>query len=516
VFNKHMCAVEQAYPETPACRNVSIMPVNFKVALVGGIFVALLGVVPLQAAGLPRLRVSDNHRFLVTEDGEPFFYLCDTAWDVFMMLNREEADEYLEDRAAKGFNVIMAILIGWKAGQDEKNQYGEAPLIGKDPARPNDRYFQHVDYIVNKANSLGMVVAIAPSWSDWMYDYVGRWPHPFTVDNARIFGEYVGNRYKNSNVIWVIGGDRNPGGYEDILQAMVEGLDVGDGDSDFLMTFHGAKRGKRIPPENIYYDRLCSSHLFGDSQWLDFNGVYSGHAWAYPTYRLIAADRAMKPTRPVIDLEPCYENHPYHADGSRYWANPGKWDNKTRGTPALIREQAYWAVLAGAAGHTYGCNDVWQFYDPDNPRQKPFAHPNTHWREAMQFPGAVQMGIMRRLFESRPWYAMVPDQEVIAGGQGSGENHVQAARASDGSYAFVYIPSGQPVVIDMRKLSGQAVNAYWYDPRNGASELFGHFPGTGTRRFTPPSRGAGKDWVLVLDDAGKNFPPPGEYHKAVG
>ncbi len=58
---------------------------------------------------LPRLRVSPDHRSLVKEDGTPFFYLGDTAWELFHRLNREEATTYLEDRAKKGFTVIH----GW-------------------------------------------------------------------------------------------------------------------------------------------------------------------------------------------------------------------------------------------------------------------------------------------------------------------------------------------------------------------------------------------------------------------
>jgi uncharacterized protein DUF4038 len=37
---------------------------------------------------LPRLKVSDNKRFLVQEDGKPFFYLGDTAWELFHRLTR--------------------------------------------------------------------------------------------------------------------------------------------------------------------------------------------------------------------------------------------------------------------------------------------------------------------------------------------------------------------------------------------------------------------------------------------
>lgn len=33
----------------------------------------------LVAAPLPRLKITENHRFLVTADGQPFFWLGDTA-----------------------------------------------------------------------------------------------------------------------------------------------------------------------------------------------------------------------------------------------------------------------------------------------------------------------------------------------------------------------------------------------------------------------------------------------------
>ena len=58
------------------------------------------------AESLPRLRVSDNHRFLTTESGAPFFWLGDTAWELFHRANREDAQRYLDDRARKGFIVI--------------------------------------------------------------------------------------------------------------------------------------------------------------------------------------------------------------------------------------------------------------------------------------------------------------------------------------------------------------------------------------------------------------------------
>src|SRR5262249_55245845 len=158
------------------------------------------------------------------------------------------------NRAAKGFNVIMAILIGERPHLDERNAYGEPPLLDRDPARPNAKDFQHVDYIVNKANALGLMEAIAPPWSSWMYKNVSLEAHPFDADKPRSFGQYVGRLYRGKDVLWVIGGDRNPEGYEKILRATVAGRDAGTGERKFLRTFHGVKIGAPMPPEMVYHE----------------------------------------------------------------------------------------------------------------------------------------------------------------------------------------------------------------------------------------------------------------------
>ncbi|MBQ4321009.1 MAG: DUF4038 domain-containing protein, partial [Oscillospiraceae bacterium] len=42
-------------------------------------------------------------RYLAWEDGAPFFYLGDTAWELFHRLNREETEHYFAQRARQGF-----------------------------------------------------------------------------------------------------------------------------------------------------------------------------------------------------------------------------------------------------------------------------------------------------------------------------------------------------------------------------------------------------------------------------
>jgi len=107
-----------------------------------------------------QLSVSANKRFLVTKDGKPFFWLGDTAWELFHRLSREEADQYLKNRTEKGFTVIQAVALAEMDGLHDPNFYGEVPLENDDPTKPREAYFQHVDYIINKASELGIYIAI--------------------------------------------------------------------------------------------------------------------------------------------------------------------------------------------------------------------------------------------------------------------------------------------------------------------------------------------------------------------
>jgi len=158
-----------------------------------------------------RLKVSPNGRYFVDQDGKPFFYLADTCWLLFQRLDHNELDEYLKDRAAKGFTVIQAYVI---RGLDKRHPdgnsslLGEPPFIDRDPTKPNEAYFRNVDYVVNRANELGLVMGLvtAKSW------HVNKTPEQvFDEKNAYTFGKFLGERYKNNAVMWYPGGDSVPG-----------------------------------------------------------------------------------------------------------------------------------------------------------------------------------------------------------------------------------------------------------------------------------------------------------------
>ena len=436
---------------------------------------------------LPRLRVSESGRFLVTEDGRPFFYMGDTAWELFHRLTREEAVRYLQLRADQGYNVIQAVALAEFDGLTVPNAYGDLPLVERDPLRPATTpgsdptsapsydYWDHVDFVVNEAEKRGLYVALLPTWGRWVTDEHAS-DVVFNEANAESYGRFIGKRYAGHPIIWVLGGDRNTEGVEGVWRAMARGIAIGtSGREDYdrvLMTFH--PRGAR-----------SSSTPFHDDRWLDFNMQQTSHGLAAQvrSWARIAADYARTPVKPVIDGEPLYEDHPLDFRAAQ---NGWSFD-------AHVRQRAYWDVFAGAAGHTYGNHAVWQFYAPG---RTPINGPQMYWYQAVHRPGATQIPLVRRLIESRDYFSRVPDQSLVVDTL-TGADHVQATRG-DG-YAFVYSAQGRPFEVVMGKIAGDSIVAQWFNPRSGDFLPLGRFANSGTRRFTPPSEGFGADWVLVVD-----------------
>jgi hypothetical protein len=476
----------------------------------GFLFLLTLATALAQTASpLPALKVSDNQRFLVTAAGKPFFYLGDTAWELFHRCSRDEAIAYLDLRQKQKFNVIQAVALAELEGLVDPNAQGDLPLVDRDPARPAVTpgadpknaaaydYWDHVDFIVNEANRRGIYIGFLPTWGAWApHDRKQDAKIVFNEQNAASYGEFLGQRYRGKGIIWIIGGDRSPDGVENIWRAMARGIATGvSGREDYsalLMTFH--PRGG-----------ATSSTWFHGDAWLDFNMQQTGHSPvptapnARPGWQRITEDYQRTPIKPVLDGEPLYEDHPIGFRAAR--ENGYSFD-------AHIRQRAYWHVFAGAFGHTYGHHSVWQMYSPG---KKPINGPLVYWTDAIHRPGAAQMQHLRALIESRPFLVRVPDQTLVVDAL-KGADYIAGTRGAD--YAFIYSAQGRAFTANLGKISGERVNAWWFNPRNGAAEKIGTFDNTGTREFTPHMHGGfGTDMVLVLDDASKNYPAP-DFHSA--
>lgn len=411
------------------------------------------------------LRISPDRRRILCPDGKPFFYLGDTAWELFHRLTFDEARHYLAVRAGQGFTAIQAVLLAEFDGLRVPNRQGHVPLHGFDPYRPNEAYFRDCDRIIEEAARLGLHMALLPTWGDKWNNQWGAGPVVFTPENAFVYGAYVGRRYRDFPVIWVLGGDRpvNTAGQLEVVRQMARG--IRSASPDQLMTFHPSGGGS-------------SAQFVHGEDWLDFNMLQTGHTGRdNPVGRMIGLDLAREPKKPTLDGEPNYEDHPVMGAG---WKATGEWFDAFD-----CRKQAWRAVLAGACGHTYGCHDVWQMWEPG---REVVNHVRTAWREAILLPGAVQMGYVRRFFESIAWEKLVGDDSVVAEGLGTGGELGAGARATDGSYALVYVPTGRKIRLETKRIRG-GLEAEWLDPRTGARVA----AVGGSEGYETPT---GEDWVL--------------------
>jgi hypothetical protein len=427
------------------------------------------------------LSVSPNGRFLQYSDGDPFFLLADTAWELFHRLNYDEIEYYLDERKKQGFNVIQSVLISEIDGLRIPNAYGLLPLIGSDPEKPNPEYFNFIDSVLRLAGLREMYFAIVPVWGDKIDKLFGIGPEIFNEANAYSYGKWLGKRYRSfPNIIWMNGGDRSGGGKNfKIWDSLGKG--IRSEDPNHLITFH--------PPGDA-----SSSMWFHDASWLDFNSCQSGHSIRnYPNYIMINYDYLRMPVKPCLDSEPRYEEHAVN------------WKPEENGifNDYDIRQASYWSVFSGACGHTYGTHPVWQMYDK---QREAVGYVKHTWKEALQFKGAGQMIHLKNLMLSRPYFDRIPDQSFLISPK-VGEEHICCTRGK--GYVLCYLPMGGIIELKANDLDFEQVHGWWFDPRSGEAKSIGVYAKEDACTFIAPSEGRECDWVLVLDDVAFNFARPG-------
>lgn len=422
------------------------------------------------------LKVSDNKRYLMWEDREPFFYMGDTAWELFHKLNRSEIEYYLDVRAEQGFNVIQAVALAELDGLRQPNAYGKNPLVYENgtynPEKPleeedDDDYWKLVDFAINAAADRNMFIGLLPTWGDKYNLKWGKGPEIFDKDNAYVFGKWIANRYKNSwNVIWILGGDRaleQPEHY-DVIESLAQGIK--EVDHNHLVTFHpcGTK---------------SSVDYVKGKDYIDFHMVQSGHGVeSYNSYLLLRRTNEEE-KKPFMDSEPRYEDHPacFNPQLGVLWSAED------------IRNNAYWNLMEGVCGHIYGNHATWSFNTVIE-NYWPFK-----WQDVLKHPGAEQMKYLYQLRMSRDYFSFRPAPELVE--QEITSTNYQSAGRGD-KYAYIYTPMGLPITVNLNLLGAYIIKANWYNPRTGEITVYKILPANKCV-CKPNIDQEGNDWVLILE-----------------
>lgn len=407
------------------------------------------------------LRIEDGVRHLIDANGEPFLVNGDAAWSLMVELDRDEVDDYIASRQQHGFNTVLIELVEHYFSTDPPNNAaGDAPFTTPgDFSTPNEAYFEHADWVLQRFADAGFLVLLTPAYLGWEGGPQGWWSEMVAAgpDVLRGYGRFVGNRYARfDNIIWVAGGDHTPSQPE-LVDAVAAGIH--ETDPTALHTVH-------LAPDDPPRD------LFGDTDWFDIDNVYTYGPVLGPTH---AAYRST--TMPFLMFESTYENE--HGATTRQ-----------------LRTQAYHGLLGGAAGHIFGNNPIWHF---DGPGVEPA---EITWQEALEGPGSRSMGALSRIMSTVPWWTLAPDldRDLIIDGNGSGNDEAAAAVADDRSLAVVYVPTERTITLDLGQLAAGVDTITWVDPVTGEPAFGATTVDVGPIRLETPGENAGGDgdWIVTV------------------
>lgn len=401
------------------------------------------------SVAVQKLKIGPNKRFLVKEDGSAFVWIGATMWK-WKDLTLDQIKHVIDDHSSRGYTVLQIIAY-------------------------RDSY-ERVDQIVSYAEAKGMYVAMVTGW----YRDVLRGSESDLYER----GYALGSRYsENDNIIWLTAGEA--GGHrrrstipDRKLEALVKGIREGDTGGKLLTVHADYQRGTSLDNDTSIVD----FDNWQTSQWPAPTDLPRKDPRQWTVWEAIAYDYNRTPTKPTLDAEAWYEHNKSHLGA----------------TPFAIRRRAYYTILAGGFGHTYGAGGIWDgLTEPQGKSGK--------WEDALQYEGYIHMGYLSEFLHGLgdDLLKLRPDQGIIVSPNPDDyDTHRQAAVADDGSFALVYFSDDSACALDLTRLQSREVAARWYNPRSNTYREDSQSPYANRDSdhvVDPPGEsGPGHDWVLVL------------------
>jgi len=416
------------------------------------------------------VKVSADQRHFEHADGTPFFWLGDTWWKCLSKrMTWEGFQELTADRKAKGFNVVQIVCGPYPDEgflETRMANEGGLPYESVKFEKVNPEYFNYVDRRLKHLVEAGIAPAIVGAWGRGDCNSM----QAIGAAGLKRHWRYLVARYSAYPVFWILAGEIpeetkwGQGPWAEVA-TYLRGIDP----YHHPLTCHTG-HGRRGAP--------------GDSAVIDFDMVGGNHderiAVDPKTVAIVSAAYSKEPPMPVLVGETCYEGHMQQGFGD-------------------VQRRMFWgSILSGAAGHTYGAAGIWHASVEGDPGCASAAFGGTKvydwttWREGMNYPGATQLGIGKKLLEQYPWARFEPHPEWAPG--------CFAAGIPDGVRFFyrprrgIYDWSGFTVY---NLKPGVPYATFFFDPATG--RRFDHgIVTTPSGLWQTPDMPSPQDWVLVM------------------
>ena len=430
------------------------------------------------------VRVSSDQRHFEYADGTRFFWLGDTWWKCLCRrMTWEGFQELTADRKAKGFSVVQIVCGPYPDEgflEPSLANEGGLPYESVKFEKVNPKYFDYADRRLKHLVDAGIAPAIVGAWGRGDCNSM----QAIGAAGLKRHWRYLVARYSAYPVFWILAGE------------IPEETKWGEGPWAEVATYL-----RSIDP----YHRLLTCHTGhgrrgapGDSHVIDFDMVGGNHderiAVDAKTLAILTNAYAKDPPMPVLVGETCYEGHMQQGFGD-------------------VQRRIFWgSILSGAVGHTYGAAGIWHASVEGDPgcasgafggqKQKvKRVYDWTTWKEGMNYPGATQLGIGKKLLEQYPWWRFEPHPEW------TGTNGIAAG--IPGEVRFIYQPRRK--IYDWKGTlvknlePGMRYSAFYFDPATGRRFDQGIIEAP-SGEFTTKGVPSPQDWVLVLENKERLLP----------
>jgi hypothetical protein len=404
-------------------------------------------------------------------DGTPFFWQACTAWNGGLKSTEEEWEKYLKHRAQHQYNVIQLVATQWRGCAS--NSKGEVAFTGSGKIVLNPGFFQHFDQKMDRLNAHGHVAGLVLLWALPFGPGTELSPGYYLPDReAILLARYLVARYGAHHVVWLLGGDgRYVGELEDRWKHI--GREVFKDKPQGLSTLHP-------------YGGSWVGDIYGQEPWFDMDAYQSSHGTGKRTIefinRTIAEGWKSNPPKPVINLEPCYE------------------EIRMAIFEDDVRNACYWSVFATPPGGiTYGADGIWPWIRAgEKPLNHRYVPGVSTWDQAMDLPGSHQIAYLGAFMRDYEWWNLRPAQDLLLeqAGRDNFRKHVSVLKSQDSKCILVYLPQKQE--IKLRLPASKSYRAKWFDPvKNSYTDADVGLEGRVLQAGSPLE----KDAVLVLTEA---------------
>lgn len=355
------------------------------------------------------LKVSDDRRYLIHADGTPFLWMGDSGWNATLKSTMKEWCDYVDKRSSQGFSVIQVGLRGAGNGNQDTISFRQDGTI--DPL-----FWQNLEAKIAYANDKGLLllmVGVGNTWRDLFAKNT----------NNQKFETYLTGRFSSFMVILSPSFDQI---YETELNNVALELQKS---TLHLVTQHSGTN----------YEANLS---FRNSSSVDFCGLQSGHhLWTNMLANAYHAARSWTldmwngvPVKPVINIETMYDN--YGNDNAEHSATREK----------DVRKLGWISWLSGSMGYTYGAGGIWKF-NKDSTE-------NDFWRNAMDWPSAGQMTVMKDFFKSIEWWRLVPLHKLVVNQEVEETLKMVVSGTKQKDLLLAYLPDNPMIVLDLKDYQG--------------------------------------------------------------